>query len=104
MQTAELERLYYLKDPYAGKKTASDSLLVCDCASIVTTCRKKAEKGGTLLRFVNLSDAPQEVNFTFRGKMYLTDMPEETETFAGESQASVSFRPKQIVSVRISDV
>lgn len=104
VQTAELERLYYLKDPYAGKKTASDSLLVCDCASIVTTCRKKAEKGGTLLRFVNLSDAPQEVNFTFRGKMYLTDMPEETETFAGESQASVSFRPKQIVSVRISDV
>ena len=56
------------------------------------------------MRFVNLSDAPQEVNFTFRGKMYLTDMPEETETFAGESQASVSFRPKQIVSVRISDV
>ncbi|MGN1077408.1 MAG: glycosyl hydrolase-related protein, partial [Candidatus Gallimonas sp.] len=104
VQTAELERLYYLKDKYAECRLSPESLFTCDCPSVVVTCRKKGEKGGTLLRFVNLSDKVQNAEFAFRGKMYVTNMSEREETCAGEKCARLTFSPKQIITVRFTDV
>ena len=104
VQTAELERLYYLEDKYAGCALSAAPIVTCDCPHIVASCHKNGEKGGTIVRFVNLSDTKQNVEFTFRGKMYVTDMAEREERFAGETNARRTFAPKQIITVRFSYV
>ena len=104
VQTAELERLYYLEDKYAGCALSAEPIFTCDCPYLVASCHKKAEKGGTIVRFVNLADTKQNAEFTFRGKMYVTDMAERKERFAGETNARLTFAPKQIITVRFSYV
>lgn len=103
VQSAELERFYYLKDAYEGRTVSSSPLFVCD-DRICVTCVKRGERGGTVVRMVNLSAEFVRTSITFGGKLYRTSLSEREENYIGEGTAELSFAPKQIITVRSDNV
>ncbi len=103
VQASELEKLYYVPDKHAGNLTSSEQEFAFDNEDIAVTCYKKAEKGGVLVRLVNLSKKEVVTNFTAKDKVYLTTMSEQTEQPLDGKSITLKFKPKQIISLRIAD-
>lgn len=102
VQSAELEKLYYHDDCYEGKVTLPAPFFGLDSTEIAVSCCKGSAKGGTVVRFVNLSDQNVKTILTARGKIYITALSEREEHFAGEKSCRLSFSPKQIITVRLT--
>lgn len=101
VQAAELEKLYYVDDPYAGKELSLQPFLTYDAPEIAATCCKRAEQGGTVVRFVNLSDGEITAPIRFRGKIYRTSMSERESEYIGENECRLTWGPKQVITLRL---
>lgn len=101
VQAAELEKLYYVNDPYSGKELNPQPFFVYDAPEIAVTCCKKGERGGVVLRLVNLSDTETTASLACRGRIYRTDMPEEKNEYLGTHECRLVWQPKQIITLRL---
>lgn len=101
VQAAELEKFYYLDDPYKGRTLPTTPFFVCSSPEIAATCCKRAERGGIIVRLVNLSDHAVTADLTFRGKLFRTNMAESSEEPLGSGSFCLTFQPKQVVTLRL---
>lgn len=103
VQATELEKLYYVKDKYAGCTVSHGGFFRIDSDEIAVTCCKAGEKGGTVVRLVNLSSERVQTAASYCGKIYETAMSEREEKLLGEKAVTLSFTPKQIITLRLDD-
>ncbi len=101
VQAAELEKFYYVDDPYEGKELSREPLIVYGASEIAATCCKRAEQGGVAVRLVNLSDHGVNSPVFFRGKIYRTDMSERESEYLGEDECRIFWKPKQVITLRL---
>ena len=101
VQAAELEKFYYVDDPYEGKTLPADPFFTCSSPEIAATCCKKAERGGVLVRLVNLCDHAVTAKLAFRGELFRTNMAETSEELLGKETCRLAFGPKQVITLRL---
>lgn len=101
VQAAELEKFYYVDDPYLGKELQTKPFFTCKAKEIAATCCKRAENRGIIVRLVNLSDKEVRAPLSFCGKAYRTNLSERENVYLGERECQFIFSPKQIVTLRI---
>lgn len=102
VQSAELERFYYLKDAYEGRTVRRNPLFRIEGGEVAVTCVKRALGGGVLVRFVNLGEKPLSLKIHADGAIYRTTMSEESEELLGLSLAALTVSAKEIVSLRLA--
>lgn len=101
VQAAELEKFYYVNDPYLGKELDTQPFFVYDAPEIAATCCKKGEQGGIVVRLVNLSDTEATASLMCRGRIYRTDMSEQKSEYLGKEECRLTWRPKQVMTLRL---
>ena len=101
VQAAELEKFYYVDDPYSGKNIPARPLFTYGAAELAVTCCKKAEQGGVAVRIVNLSDNEVSDFISFCGKIYRTGMSERENEYLGEGKCRLTWSPKQVITLRL---
>ncbi len=99
-QTSELSALYYLPDENEGRVIPA-SLCRADNPNISLTCAKAGEKHGQILRLVNMSNESTVANIATHGDVFRTDMAEEHDAWLGRDTCSLTFGPKEIVTLRV---
>lgn len=102
VQDTKLEEFFYLPDPYSAVKIASNQQFInIKGEGVVITALKKSEDGkGIIARFVNLSEQVSKVEISVKGKIYLSNMSEEKEVYAGNDCISYSFDAKKIITLK----
>lgn len=100
VQAAELEKFYYIDDPYLGKTLPTAPFFTCSSPEIAATCCKRAERGGIAVRLVNLSDRAVTAQLSCRGTLYRTNMAENGEEALGKDNR-LAFKPKQVITLRL---
>ena len=101
VQAAELEKFYYVDDPYSGKNLPVRPLFTYGATELAATCCKKAEQGGVAVRIVNLSDNEVSDFISFCGKIYRTGMSERENEYLGKGKCRLTWRPKQVITLRL---
>lgn len=102
VQAAELEKFYYLNDPYAGKQLPTVPFFACRAPEIAATCCKAARRGGIVVRLVNLSEKTVTASVSFGGNIYKTNMAEREEEFLAERECTLVWKSKQVLTLRLS--
>ena len=101
LQDAKLAKLYYVKDEYADVVLSGGSTAVWDDKNIVMTACKGGEKGGLIIRLLNMSERNVETCFTCGGDIWLSDMAETGMKYVGRDKTQLNFAPKQIKTLSI---
>lgn len=101
VQSSELEQLYFIKDKFEGIKVRNRSLIDYKGKDVAVSIVKTDINGNMIVRLVNLTSSKIFESFSFCGDCYLSDFSEENESYLGKDRVTISFKPKQIITLKI---